>query len=833
MSRRQQKYESFIVDGQHYKVPIEYWPRDSWGNSLVFDELRPDQISELKRIAILHKPKTSQPQIPPYRQQPPVPSGQNIQRFPQPTSSHGPQYSQPSINWGQRPQGQPVSWNTNVQRQVQPHVQPQPVQTRRPVQQQRQVQHQPGVQPQVTPQQTPSQQAPNILCVSRRVYALGKLDYHIYRKKLIRIRRDFDPENAYSPTLDLSKESFNAYLSGGTSISYLDFDRIYQNYLQNCTQPKPDTYEDYKERIRNDRIPWNSFTETFHSNERMAEIKRLSGDQKFDPSFQVFVSSLLYLPHSKVKNNDNVEHMWRNFFLNDHYKQLGTHLFVSYWGDLHMYSTFWDPNHWDPHNLPRSIQMCYDIKGKGKLSSIYPVHRNLIKNGFQMDLCLGLYYDDPSVNKGDRLYHRSDETNLKFKNVREVNHKKLIDYTKGIGSGPFAAFYVCAGAKLVVVDHYEKQTKGAAQTMDIVRDHNRTLIQQGGVVIATGELMVSMSILTLEKDPTKDEKFDGLRYHLMTWQEFCQNSFDTLDATKKNQLGAIKQPVLFLGAQDSQYNSIAWNLSIEEPLSLKGSRRLVLQVPYSARITAIGQGTHGLAEISLRVSYSLLHDSVVSPNTIPFNLPGSSEHNLGFNKDITRYILDPGNSRSYNVNPFTIDGAVIPLEGRPLPLEFNFTKIYPAAKVDRFFEFQNNFKIPLAVPPMYPDVRDAHGLSPGVDNGLPSLEYPEQNVDACYLHTGYHVQLKYQKRERKVYTYSETQIAQRPWVRVPNVDPECITVQVGLRVADSPGLISYRLGVDGWIYESCPVKVTHYEQNYMIYHDHGEPPKRTLPKRMS
>ena len=96
----------------------------------------------------------------------------------------------------------------------------------------------------------------NVICVSERAYAYGRLDDHIHRKKLIRIRRDFDNKPHYTPGLTYYDDC-DSYLCGGVPLSYDYVVSLYKRSYQNLP------FLDFVRQTREKSIQWNSFTETF------------------------------------------------------------------------------------------------------------------------------------------------------------------------------------------------------------------------------------------------------------------------------------------------------------------------------------------------------------------------------------------------------------------------------------------------------------------------------------------------------------------------------------------------------------------------------------------
>ncbi|XP_054155620.1 uncharacterized protein LOC128954078 [Oppia nitens] len=153
----------------------------------------------------------------------------------------------------------------------------------------------------------------------------------------------------------------------------------------------------------------------------------------------------------------------------------------------------------------------------------------------------------------DRCYTRSlDSTrNLSVAGVydltEELYRNNCYDDRKNERPKPAApycfALYMCAGAKLVVRDSYHKNPA--------IEKHNQTLVEQGGVIVVEDQLEVSLMVYDLEKSIT------------IKWEDFCNNYMKT-NKWIKEKVKKYKNPVLFLGANESDYNTIAWRLMIDK-----------------------------------------------------------------------------------------------------------------------------------------------------------------------------------------------------------------------------------------------------------------------------
>ena len=91
--------------------------------------------------------------------------------------------------------------------------------------------------------------------------------------------------------------------------------------------------------------------------------------------------------------------------------------------------------------------------------------------------------------KGDRYYHRFGDECLRAGNVFEITRQRVDEFKEKWENKDFIAFYVCAGAKLVVIDGYHRDPNIGFHT-----GHNRSLIQQGGFVIIEGNLKIQLPV---------------------------------------------------------------------------------------------------------------------------------------------------------------------------------------------------------------------------------------------------------------------------------------------------------------------------------------------------
>ena len=366
----------------------------------------------------------------------------------------------------------------------------------------------------------------------------------------------------------------------------------------------------------------NFFTETY-----LDALKQANQgcDQIFVP-FQVIIPSLMYVGTTKYtkkgqqKTETNIGCSDIMFSFRKAYRrQLGTHIFIDRWGDMCLLETFNEyfkvPNEKDKSEI---WYWSYTSDNCISINSVYPVNRYEWQHKLKRkQLVYGLKYvseDLKAGNKtGDRYYHREGEGCLQFSGTQELTDERLIEIierTSKEKSEQSFALFVCCGAKLTLMDELPK----AAQQK--TTHHNRSFIQQGGVIHST-------SALEFEIPHMNTRYLNSYNAVTRKWEQFVdmlqkpEEYFDKKVRTANdgiNLLKDYKNPVLFLGANYSQFNSIAWSLKV-----LKNRTHLCL--PEGGRIIAIADGVEGMREIRARIHYEMLLDSVLTNHDIQFAAP--------------------------------------------------------------------------------------------------------------------------------------------------------------------------------------------------------------------
>ena len=235
------------------------------------------------------------------------------------------------------------------------------------------------------------------------------------------------------------------------------------------------------------------------------------------------------------------------------------------------------------------------------------------------------------------------------------------------------AFYVCQGARAVLIDHRQLKVKKGGTT-DHQEDkktgdeyeHCRSLCQQGSVIVIRGSCKFAMM---LRRDMTREEiseekkkksqeltekernKDKGYWKRLVNheYKDFMRSDYirpntstdldlkeRDVDATRvkvgENQyqdLSQLKDKVIFLGVTESPFNSACWEINIDQDDESNVDHWVQLVPSDGAMIVDIAPWTLGFQLIHSRQRYERLYESVVhkfdpsdyDPN-MEFELPG-------------------------------------------------------------------------------------------------------------------------------------------------------------------------------------------------------------------
>ena len=528
------------------------------------------------------------------------------------------------------------------------------------------------------------------------------------------------------------------------------------------------------------QLEWNSLNTPYVSANVRLLMSQMTNNKKIFDSFSIVVSSLLFIPSDKgnTSNEMSFQSHVLEYFDRIHSKQRGGHVFVNCWGDLHLIFTC---------VKEESGSIVYYPKVLVPLTSIYPVMRYEFEHkpttGSQTSLAFGLWYST-DFKAGDRYYHILGERLYQRGGVFELT----LEYWNIFMRNPslkFIAFYVCVGAKLVVSDSYDDQK-------DL---HNRVLTQQGGIVVIEGDLKVSLPI-----EAKDSQSRDELGFRSYDWKDFCDKYLipvnKSANSADPRNVSQFTNGVIFLGATNSQYNSITWHLSVTP------QREVVLTPPMGARITAIEDGMRGTNEINARIRYEMLSDSVIT-NTytgIQFAAPKTVDGQLDY--EMTKTILNLNEKRSFNV----LFEKIPALDESEVPREFNISTVSDDKQFDRWFRpFLQTQRSRLCAPPMYPPViiRDAQNLKNVFY--LPSKEMSVKDVDLCYGYDKKKVNITLRDpftKNFENYGYFKWEYMAFHYKKLETDINDMTKLKTGqYHIESGQDFSFYRIGVDGWLWQ--------------------------------
>ena len=213
------------------------------------------------------------------------------------------------------------------------------------------------------------------------------------------------------------------------------------------------------------------------------------------------------------------------------------------------------------------------------------------------------------------------------------------------------ALYVCNGARLMVFDRYTEQwnyvepptpphqPKAPGQPpppdeLQSVDGHCRSLFQQGSLVVVSDcYFRLDMEIIYERKSGEintvfrnnwnkKDDQNEILPdvYHKTLNDEDREGfSQEEISLLTKDTFSGLRKKVLFIGANDSEHNSICWKLEVEPheiyQNEIDPPKYLArLTVPEGGRLLDVTSWEQGFQQIYSRHRYEQLHRSVVYAN---------------------------------------------------------------------------------------------------------------------------------------------------------------------------------------------------------------------------
>ena len=604
-------------------------------------------------------------------------------------------------------------------------------------------------------------------------YFWGNADTRSYRRRLLFIERHFCKD-------ELSPSGYSAFLTAAFTATKNDHEAALRANPNDPDPPNPNN------------LGWLPYGTRYLSNRRYsALLERASGmsgrtvdfiANKISNNFSVIVSSLLYL--YETVDQDDVRH----YFAYEHRRHLGCHVYLDTYGCLNTLSTFID-RYED-----------YRASKWAPISAIYPVialHLHVPQP--TPHLTYGLMFDIYSnrYRTGSRYYHRFNEERLRAGNVNEINESILSGF-KDNSDRRFYAFYVCAGAKLVVIDEY--------QASESCEHHNRTLVQQGGIVIFRGKLLNFTNNVHIARVPGGTQDSFGSDVYL--WHDFRNKFVTRADGSK---LPDIKRTpykmIFFLGAIDSEENTISWQITVQRKTNVRKSKpkklwtdyAYVLTCPMGARFEAVVREQIGIDEIRARIKYEVLHDSVVTNHGTDFAVPDTNQ--------MVRNIL--------NINPrslYVVDDD--PLIAQNIDLNMPLHKVFNLSKGcditdDQIKIMRNSMKSRLAVPPMYPPILIKN--SPVLCDGyyIPSKEKQIEVMESCYGYTQNDIKIKINDRDYKylrlrsqAYHYKREEGKQSHDSYKYSTGHFKGTIdQNVLNFEKTP--VPHRIGADGWLWWKC------------------------------
>ncbi|CAG2112108.1 unnamed protein product [Medioppia subpectinata] len=455
-----------------------------------------------------------------------------------------------------------------------------------------------------------------------------------------------------------------------------------------------------------------------------------------------------------------------------------------------------------PNAVPAAVnEQIYSFQNAVTGAMVYVRGTYQLTVGLRYNHLLGgrAYNTTPAHLAGERYYIRYERyvKPHRFGQVYEVTGADVANSlanaraeTMRIGSPMTECFaiYVCAGAKLVVIDEYNNSNPLVHSA------HNRTLVQQGGVVIVEGALEL--------RPPTT------LAAHHFNWTGIGHNNhpLDCGHLDVAINVGLVAHPVLFLAPNESEYGSIAWELTLIRgnhrgqwyPGDPQGRRRTcLLTAPEGGRLEALLDWDEGAVELAARHSYERLYESCVQMNNDPhrvfheqtFQCP--QDVNLMW-RILTNRMVDNGETegpdRTVTVD---IDAGVGNTFARERPADQQrLPVLYNCHRVVNWRRDNERMSLFPPVPPYYPAIQYAGAEEIGFN-----VHIGKQTVDYKYDNQTHRVApdpLLYRKLDDTAFKLAP--------------DTRYMPIHYGWRqlidakVADLCDGVNAYLGIDGWIY---------------------------------
>ena len=394
-------------------------------------------------------------------------------------------------------------------------------------------------------------------------------------------------------------------------------------------------------------------------------------------TIQIRIPAIMCFRHSSTTINPEPMKIELQNYLQEQYRQqVGTHVYFSCpirynMALLRVGHSFENDN----------LKYCAE-RSNSNICSIYPCYRsvpppttplkNLNKEPQKFQIVLGLcFFPNQGVGR-ERTWGRycqvDDKNNWSFDVTSKIfkpgmERQRIANYAKPdsfpvIRPGDAAqgeqwsiAFYVCQGARVVLIDHRQlnvtkdgKKDHQEDKKPGVEYEHCRSLCQQGSVIIVRGICKFGIGLRdevetkkTEEKSEEKKEKSKGKETRF--WRQLVKhdyNDFFTSDYIRPNTSNALdeyerdkdaarveigenqyqdlfqlKDKVIFLGAVESQFNSACWEINIKKDDEHNVDHLVQVVAADGAMIVDIAPWIVGFQLIYSRQRYERLHESVI------------------------------------------------------------------------------------------------------------------------------------------------------------------------------------------------------------------------------
>ena len=409
---------------------------------------------------------------------------------------------------------------------------------------------------------------------------------------------------------------------------------------------------------------------TVNSSRRVPFLPRTRNPAR--PSIiQIRIPGLMCIKYGQTQRSADCQEQAQAYMLENYRKQVGDHAFVSHingqtYGSLRfaMCEELNDMSYHchDSFNQLTSFYPCYRERDKWAVGETDEQQTERTRKRFEIvfGLCFVPKLAETRVRTWSRCYHLDQGNEFAFdvvSNMFDVTKKddvKRGDHyanttlfpevpptTIQEGEQWSVAFYVCQGARVILVDHRYYKGKQQYET-DKKGSHCRSLCQQGSVIIVRGKSRFGMRIHSEhneEEVKTWTPERQALQRYLSPYYrpfiesdlirpkgQFTQNTCDLdskekeidinrLQGSKYENVRFLKDKVIFLGATESQFNSACWEIEITSTQTIDHDVRL--WASDGAVIVDIAPWRTGFELIYWRQRYERLYESIVLNFEVP------------------------------------------------------------------------------------------------------------------------------------------------------------------------------------------------------------------------